>query len=254
MPLNLYLIDGQDEFLKKEELKKIENELFSSPLQRDFNRSIFDAKEVEAKEIIELTKVLPWQVSHRLIIVRNIEYFKPTQQTALVSYLKHPSCHTILVLTSGKIDKRSQFYRTICKLGKVIQISRGRVNNVFELTAAVSRKDEKKALNILDALLRQGKKVYEIIGLLFWQIDRLKKGKELLEKKGKQSLMSELRVFPSQINDFIDSVNRFSFSELKRNIGLLTEADLQIKTAITKPEMILEILVLKLCHAPLDKL
>lgn len=243
----LYLINGEDVSFKKEEISKIEKKLFSSQTQKEFNYAVFDAKETEAQEIVKTAKILPWQTSRRLIIVRNIEYFKPTQQTALISYLKQPFPQTILILTSDKIDKRNRLYQTICKFGKVISISKSKANDVFELTAAVGKKDEKKALNILDELLREGKKAHEILGLLFWQINRIYKGKKILKQGAREKLTSELNINPAYIHNFIECTNKFSLSELKKDINLFAEADLQIKTMIVKPKMILEILIIKLC-------
>lgn len=314
----LYLINGEDEFLKREETKKIEEELFSSPVQKDFNYTVFDAKEINAEEIVEAAKVLPWQVARRLIVVNNIEYLKSHQRDVLISYLKHPSLHTVLVLTSTKIDKREKFYQAISKAGKLINInpsswrveqwikqelrksdkeisfesifllkekvgadiqnlsqniaklvvyagerkeikredienvvSDSNLNTVFDLTAAIGRKDKKSALDILNNLFYQGKKTGEIIGMLFWQIDRIQKGKRILQQGEREKLTQDLNIPPFFIGNFIKSLNNFSFSELKKDIGLFAEADLQIKTTMTKPEMILEILVLKLCQGSL---
>ncbi len=312
---NLYLINGEDEFLKKEETRKIEDGLFSSPLEKDFNCTVFDAKETNVEEIVEAAKVLPWQVSRRLIVVNNIEYLKSHQRDVLISYLKHPSAHTVLALTSTKIDKREKLYQTISKAAKVINInlspwrveqwikqelrkygkgissidssllkqkvgadiqnlsqniaklisyvgqkkeinsedienvvSDSNLNTVFDLTAAIGRKDKKSCLNILNNLFYQGKKTGEIIGMLFWQIDRIRKGKRILQQGGRERLTHDLNIPPFFVDDFIKSLNNFPFSELKKDIGLFAEADLQIKTTMTKPEMILEILVLKLCQ------
>lgn len=312
----IYLINGEDEFLKKQEVKKIEKSLFSTSLQRDFNYIALDAKQVEVENIVSLAKTLPWQSSHRLLIINNIEQLKHSQQDALISYLRHFPQQTILVLTSRKIDKRKKLYQTILEIGKIINthlifsqalrwineqvrkkgkkisfenisllkqrvggdsenlaqnidklisyvgeqeeitkediedvISVVGTNDIFKLTAAVSRKDKKEALIILGELLQQRKKVSEIIGLIFWQIDRIQRGKEILKQGKRGKLISELKIPPPSINDFINSANKFSFSELKRDIELLSEADEQVKTTVTKPETILEILLLKICQS-----
>ncbi|MCD6093714.1 MAG: DNA polymerase III subunit delta [Candidatus Omnitrophica bacterium] len=317
---NLYLINGEDEFLKKEETKKIEDALFSSPTQKDFNYAVFDAREADIEEIIKLARFLPWQVSRRLIVVNNIEYLKSHQRDVLISYLKHPSSHTILVLTSTKIDRREKLYQAISKAGRIINIrlsswrveqwikqefrkygkeispadssllkekvgtdiqslnqniaklilytgerkeikrediedvvSKSNLNTVFDLTTAIGKKDKKSALNILNNLFYQGKKIGEIMGMLFWQINRLQRGKRILEHGERERLTQELNISSFYVDDFINSTDNFSFSELKKDIGLLAEADLQIKRGLTKPEIILEILVLKLCQTSLDK-
>ena len=317
---NLYLINGEDEFLKKEETKKIEDALFSSPTQKDFNYAVFDAREADIEEIIKLARFLPWQVSRRLIVVNNIEYLKSHQRDVLISYLKHPCPHTILVLTSTKIDRRGKFYQAVSKAGRIINIrlsswrveqwvkqefrkygkeissadssllkekvgadiqslnqniaklilytgerkeikrediedvvSKSNLNTVFDLTTAIGKKDKKSALNILNNLFYQGKKIGEIMGMLFWQINRLQKGKGILQQGGRERLTRDLNIPPFYVDDFINSTDNFSFPELKKDIGLLAEADLQIKRGLTKPEIILEILVLKLCQTSLDK-
>ena len=91
------------------------------------------------------------------------------------------------------------------------------------------------------------------MGMLFWQINRLQRGKRILEHGERERLTQELNISSFYVDDFINSTDNFSFSELKKDIGLLAEADLQIKRGLTKPEIILEILVLKLCQTSLDK-
>ncbi|OQX54480.1 MAG: DNA polymerase III subunit delta [Candidatus Omnitrophica bacterium 4484_213] len=317
---NLYLINGEDEFLKKEETKKIEDALFSSPTQKDFNYAVFDAREADIEEIIKLAKFLPWQVSRRLIVVNNIEYLKSHQRDVLISYLKHPCPHTILVLTSIKIDRRGKFYQAVSKAGRIINVrlsswrveqwikqefrkygkeissadssllkekvgadirslnqniaklilytrerkeikrediedvvSKSNLNTVFDLTTAIGKKDKKSALNILNNLFYQGKKIGEIMGMLFWQINRLQRGKRILQHGERERLTQELNISSFYVDDFINSTDNFSFSELRKDIELFAEADLQIKRGLTKPEIILEILVLKLCQTSLDK-
>ncbi|MCK4859288.1 MAG: DNA polymerase III subunit delta [Candidatus Omnitrophica bacterium] len=310
----LYLINGEDEFLKKKEISQIEKGLFSSPLQKDFNYAVFDAKETGIEEVIKTAKILPWQVSYRLTVVHNIEFLKSPQQNILISYLLHPAPRTIFILTSVKIDKREKLYQVVPKTGKVINVgfspshieqwikqkigesgkaisfadtsflkqkagvnsqnlaqnidklisyvggrteikkediedvvSRDNLNTIFDLTAAISKKDKTDALNVLNNLFSQGKKAGEIVAMLFWQVNRLWRGKQILEQGQREKLGKELNIPPFFLKGFIDSLKNFSLTELKRNIELLAKTDLQIKTTATKTELILEILVIKLC-------
>ncbi|RKY39695.1 MAG: DNA polymerase III subunit delta [Candidatus Omnitrophota bacterium] len=123
---NLYLIVGEDKFLKEEEIGKIRKGIFSSSVEEGFNYHIFDAQEkINIEEVIGLSRLIPWQARHRLIVVNNIEFLNVKDKKRLLSFFDTLPSHTILVLTSSKMREKEEVYQGIKKrrFSKVIHLS-----------------------------------------------------------------------------------------------------------------------------------
>ncbi len=91
---------------------------------------------------------------------------------------------------------------------------------IFEITDALSRKDAKEALIIADKLLKTRKTAPEILGLIGWQVRKIKRAKDR-------------RVFTEKNTDKV--------------LEYLLEADRGIKTGHIKPRAALEALIIKIC-------
>jgi DNA polymerase-3 subunit delta len=118
---------------------------------------------------------------------------------------------------------------------------------VFDLIKAIRQREKSKALRIVSELVKEGKETSSIIGLLFWQLKRIKEVKRLLE----QGVLSEeigrrLKIHNFFLDEFITEVRNFCSRELNRHFKFLLEADTEIKMGIKKPEIALELLVIKL--------
>jgi len=91
--------------------------------------------------------------------------------------------------------------------------------NIFELVDALSRKDAKQALIISDKLLKTKKAVPEILGMIGWQIRKIKRAKDR-------------RVFTKK--------------EVDKAIEYLLETDQEIKTGHIKPQDALLALIIRI--------
>lgn len=92
--------------------------------------------------------------------------------------------------------------------------------NIFELVDALSRKDAKEALIISGKLLKTKKAVPEILGMIGWQIRKIKRAKDR-------------KVFTKK--------------EIEKSLEYLLEADQEIKTGRIKPQDALETLIIRIC-------
>lgn len=117
---SLYLFSGEENYLKEEILKKIENFLLH-PETKEFNYDLFYASETEPKTVINSLFTLPFLSSKRLIIVKNIENWSTGQENEIVNHLNHlPSTSCLILLTSLKVDHSQPLASKINEIGIIV--------------------------------------------------------------------------------------------------------------------------------------
>ena len=119
--------------------------------------------------------------------------------------------------------------------------------SVFDLTLAIAEGQRGRALSILARNLEAGEAPLRILGSLAWQYRRLWKVKELLNKGGRENEAARsLRMDPWKVRSFLD---RFSERHLQTALGLFLDTDGRLKGGSgSRPRMVLERLLLKLCE------
>lgn len=123
-----------------------------------------------------------------------------------------------------------------------------RNRTVFELTNAVAQRNVTLALKILDQMLTHGEDSIRIISLLAWQIKRLWRAKQILKQGGnEQKVASELQIVQFFAKRFFEQVKLYTEDDLKRKYELLLETDVKSKTSSFNTQLLLELLVYKLC-------
>jgi len=128
----------------------------------------------------------------------------------------------------------------------LVGIDRNRT--IFELTDAVAQKNIAQALKILGQILAHGENSVKIISLLAWQIKRLWRAKQILKQgRDESAVVSELNIVPFFAKRFLAQVKLYSEESLMKNQSLLLDADVRSKTSSFDPQMLLELLVYKLC-------
>ncbi|MCP4631424.1 MAG: DNA polymerase III subunit delta [candidate division Zixibacteria bacterium] len=115
-PKSIYLITGQEEFLKL----KIQNLLLSNlvdPSTRDFNYECVSANEVTAGEIIALCNSIPFGPGRRVVRVTNCSRTSPTFRKQLAGYIPQIPADTSLLMHFGHIRSSSKFFQEAAKKG-----------------------------------------------------------------------------------------------------------------------------------------
>ncbi len=118
----------------------------------------------------------------------------------------------------------------------------------FDLTAAIEGNRMDDAMRIIAELTLSGKKHYEIIGLLCWQLRRMMKARILRDKGEPDSrIASALKVNRRYANGFFDQLNALDINKIRARMRILLEADLHLKRTKYEPALILEFAVMRLC-------
>lgn len=171
------------------------------------------------------------------------------EAAAMLTEIKEDSLDDLIT----EIDKLVSYVggRSMITTEDIEKIIGGSVmRNVFELVDALSGKDAKKSLLVSSDLLKARKSVPEILGLIGWQLRRIKKAKELISKGAPEKAVYEkCRVPHYHAEKFLREVKLFTKKDIDEGMKSLLDVDYGIKTGHLKPKDALEILIIKICAA-----
>ncbi|MFH1338303.1 MAG: hypothetical protein ABIH40_00425 [Candidatus Omnitrophota bacterium] len=208
-----YLFVGEDEFSKDIKLKIIKQELFAPQLE-SFNFETLYAKELDLRTLQEKLLQLPVKAKQRLILIKSVTKLRPDVKEYLLSYIRKPFSHTVLVLDARRVDRRDSFFHRISGPRKLINFRESIELSAFTLARQVLQRRIKPALNLLRQLLLKGERPEKILGAIRYQLNQERLGSE----------------------------------EKKKKLSFLLNCDIDIKTGRLKPDLALERLFLRLCY------
>ena len=99
-PDAVYLLHGDNEFLKDEKVRDLVNRL-ADPATRDFNFEQLRATEVDAGRLSAALDGLPLMASRRVVVLLDVGAVKKDPRAALDRYLARPASDTVLVLVAA---------------------------------------------------------------------------------------------------------------------------------------------------------
>jgi DNA polymerase-3 subunit delta len=105
-PDAVYLLHGDNEFLKAEKVRNLVDRL-AEPATRDFNLEQLRGGEVDAGTLSSALDGLPLMASRRVVVLHDVGALKKVSRAALDRYLIRPSGDTVLVLVAAagwKVD------------------------------------------------------------------------------------------------------------------------------------------------------
>lgn len=219
----IYLFIGEDELLKQEKIHLLKKQLFSPALE-SFNYEVFYAKELTLAVFREsLSRFSPFS-TRRLLVIKDALKLKSNLQEYFLNSGSLPANLTIVFDILGLPKEENLFLNKILKIAKVINFRIKEKVNAFDLARAIERKQPDYALSVLADLNKIGEKPERILGALRHRFTKI-------NPYGQRITSS-----PAGDNE-----------KLRKNIELLLEADLNLKTGKMRGEFVLETLVVKLC-------
>ncbi len=148
----VYLLAGTEQFLKEETLSEIKS-TFLDKESCDFNFNLFYAGSASAEKILECAWTTPFLGRKRLVLVYQVEDFSASEKQLILSYVRRPSRHTLLVLETHQTNLRQDFFNEICQYARVIFSMPLKDNQLFSwIKAQVKAKGktiEEKAQQVL---------------------------------------------------------------------------------------------------------
>ncbi len=123
-----FLFYGQEEYLKKYYMDRIEKIVLPDEGLKTLNKNIFEGK-IEAGKIIDTCENLPVFSEKKLILVKNSSLFKSKSKkseddgkgTSFANYLKSLPDYVCIIFYEEEIDKRIKLVDTIKKTGLMVE-------------------------------------------------------------------------------------------------------------------------------------
>ena len=126
----VYLLAGTEQFLKEETLAKIKS-TFLDKESCDFNFNVFYAGTHAGEKILECARTTPFLGRKRLVLVYQVEDFSTSDKELILSYVRTPHRHTLLLLETQQTNLRQNFFNEICQYARVILCMPFKDNQLF---------------------------------------------------------------------------------------------------------------------------
>ena len=116
---SVYLLYGEEAYLKKQYKDKLRNALISP--DDTMNYAYYEGKGVNVKEVIDLAETLPFFAERRLIIMEDTGFFK-NAAPELADYVKDMPDTTAMVFVESEVDKRGKLYKAVQSKGRAVEL------------------------------------------------------------------------------------------------------------------------------------
>lgn len=146
----VYLLYGAEDYLKRQYRDKLKHALVEPDDTMNF--TAYEGKDINPKELIDLSETLPFFKEKRMILVENSGFFKNSCDD-LAEYMSQIPESTCFVFVEEEVDKRSKLFKAASKAGSAVE---------FE-----TPKEDMLIRWILGRIQREGKKITQSVMQLF---------------------------------------------------------------------------------------
>ncbi|UNC93254.1 DNA polymerase III subunit delta [Candidatus Contubernalis alkaliaceticus] len=171
-----------------------------------------------------------------------------------------PEAQKLLIQRAGPNLERleNELNKLFCYLGEEKVMTREMVDqlivgqmdvNIFELVDSLGSRDQKKALILLQGILRMNEHPLKILTMVARQFRLLLQVKYCLEEGiHRKDIASHLKLAPFIVNKLLSQTENFSIEELSQALILAHETDLKIKTGRQDPYEAMDLLLADLMN------
>ncbi len=138
----VYLLYGEESYLKRQYAQKLRQAMAGT--EDTMNVAVYEGKNINPGEIIDLAETLPFFAERRLILIEDSGTFKSSCEE-LAEYMKHIADTTCFVFVEEEVDKRGKMYKAVKQAGRTVEF--------------VRQKDDVLTRWILSRLKQENKKI-----------------------------------------------------------------------------------------------
>ena len=116
----VYLLYGEEAYLKKQYKDKLKAALISP--DDTMNMAAYEGKNINPKELIDLSETLPFFADRRVILIENSGFFKGSPEE-LAEYMDQIPDTTTFLFVEEEVDKRSKLYKAVKNTGSIVEFA-----------------------------------------------------------------------------------------------------------------------------------
>ena len=234
----VYLLYGEEAYLKKQYKDKLKAALISP--DDTMNMAAYEGKNINPKELIDLSETLPFFSDRRVILIENSGFFKGSQEE-LAEYMDQIPDTTTFLFVEEEVDKRSKLYKAVKNTGSIVEFAQ---QTEELLTRWILSRLKKEGKNIKGTVMQlllsrtgtdMGNIDRELEKLICYCMD-----KDVIEAADVEAITTE-----QTTNKIFDMVNAIAEHNQRRALDLyydlltLKEPPMRIMYLITRQFMIL---------------
>lgn len=140
------MVFGEDAFLVAKEAEKRLDALLAEE-DRMTGLSEPKASEAQIAEVLDELRTVPFLAPRRVVLIKDAEPFLKNYGSQLEAYLESPSPSGVLLMTATAFDKRTRFYKTLQKIGGVIEVAPIKSYNLPQYIAEYAKTEHGIALD-----------------------------------------------------------------------------------------------------------
>lgn len=117
----VYLLYGEEAYLKRQYKQKLRMAMAQEG--DTMNVTVFQGRNINPGEIIDLAETLPFFADRRLILMEDSGVFKKSCEE-LADYMKQIPKTVCFVFVEEEVDKRGRMYKAVNKAGRAVEFAR----------------------------------------------------------------------------------------------------------------------------------
>lgn len=137
----VYLLHGDERYLRKHYRDRLKNALCAEG--DNMNTHIYEGKDINVGEIIDLAETLPFLAERRVILITDSGLFKSGGEK-MAEYLAAPNETAFFVFNESEVDKRSKLYKAVQKAGHVAEFGEQDENTLKRWVAGLLGRENKR--------------------------------------------------------------------------------------------------------------
>lgn len=111
---NLYLLYGEEAYLRKQYRDKLKNALVTE--EDTMNTAVFAGKDINTNEVIDLAGTMPFFAERRVLIIENSGWFK-SGNDRIAEVIKELPETTYMIFVEEETDKRNKLFKAVTAKG-----------------------------------------------------------------------------------------------------------------------------------------
>lgn len=137
---NIYLLYGEEEYLKKQYRQKLQDALISP--DDTVNLNFYEGKNISVQELIDQAETMPFLADRRLLVIEDSGFFK-SASVELAEYLEQVPETTYFLFVESEVDKRQKMYKAVQKKGRIVEFAAQKEDTLIRWILGILKKENK---------------------------------------------------------------------------------------------------------------